>query len=123
LSSLRNSSILVFQDGGVLALERLTDFDSQAPHTPWPNKAAGLGGLALVLTCAWLSGARRRTAPPGWWRRHPARALATRAVFFEKGLIVAEGPVADIAQRFAWEIPLDLSAAEGCLPDRPAAEQ
>ncbi len=52
-----------------------------------------------------------------------ARALATRAVFFEKGLIVAEGPVADIARRFDWEMPLELSAGEGCLPSRPAAEQ
>ncbi len=52
-----------------------------------------------------------------------ARALATRAVFFDKGLIVAEGPVADIARRFDWEMPLELSAGDGCLPGRPAAEQ
>jgi energy-coupling factor transporter ATP-binding protein EcfA2 len=32
-----------------------------------------------------------------------ARALATRAVFFERGKIVAEGPVAEILERFRWD--------------------
>jgi cobalt/nickel transport system ATP-binding protein len=32
-----------------------------------------------------------------------ARALGTRAVFFEKGMIVAEGSVDEILQRFEWE--------------------
>lgn len=31
-----------------------------------------------------------------------ARALASRAVFFERGRIVAEGPVDEIVQRFSW---------------------
>jgi energy-coupling factor transporter ATP-binding protein EcfA2 len=31
-----------------------------------------------------------------------ARALATRAVFFERGKIAAEGPVDEIARRFNW---------------------
>ncbi len=32
-----------------------------------------------------------------------ARALSTRAVFFEKGKITAHGPVEDLIQRFHWE--------------------
>ncbi len=32
-----------------------------------------------------------------------ARALASRAAFFERGKIVAEGPVADIVERFQWD--------------------
>ncbi len=32
-----------------------------------------------------------------------ALALAARAVFFEKGRVVAEGPVAGILERFGWE--------------------
>jgi cobalt/nickel transport system ATP-binding protein len=32
-----------------------------------------------------------------------AAALATRAVFFEKGRIVAEGSVREIVERFAWD--------------------
>jgi energy-coupling factor transporter ATP-binding protein EcfA2 len=32
-----------------------------------------------------------------------ARVLASRAVFFERGKIVADGPVADIADRFHWD--------------------
>jgi len=32
-----------------------------------------------------------------------ARAMATRAVFFERGKIVAEGPVAEILERFRWD--------------------
>ncbi len=40
---------------------------------------------------------------------HFAAALATRAVFFEKGRIVAEGPVAEIVERFDWNYP-DLPA-------------
>ena len=31
-----------------------------------------------------------------------AEALASRAVFFEKGRIAAEGGVAEIADRFGW---------------------
>lgn len=34
-----------------------------------------------------------------------ARALATRAVFFERGRITASGPVEDIIRRFAWDCP------------------
>jgi ABC-type glutathione transport system ATPase component len=29
--------------------------------------------------------------------------MATRAVFFERGKIVAEGPVAEILERFRWD--------------------
>ena len=32
-----------------------------------------------------------------------ARALATRAIFFESGRIAAEGPVVEVVRRFAWE--------------------
>lgn len=32
-----------------------------------------------------------------------ARALATRAVFFDRGTIIADGPVEDIIRRFGWE--------------------
>ena len=32
-----------------------------------------------------------------------ARALASRAVFFQHGRIAAEGPVADIIRRFDWD--------------------
>jgi cobalt/nickel transport system ATP-binding protein len=42
---------------------------------------------------------------------HFAAALATRAVFFEKGKLVAEGPVDEIMQRFNWNysaLPADL---------------
>jgi ABC-type glutathione transport system ATPase component len=31
-----------------------------------------------------------------------AAALASRAVFFEKGKLVADGPVEEIVQRFNW---------------------
>jgi cobalt/nickel transport system ATP-binding protein len=31
-----------------------------------------------------------------------ARALATRAVFFERGRVIADGPVAEIVERFHW---------------------
>jgi cobalt/nickel transport system ATP-binding protein len=31
-----------------------------------------------------------------------ARALARRAVFFEKGRIVADGPVDEVVERFQW---------------------
>jgi len=36
-----------------------------------------------------------------------ARAVATRAVFFEKGRIAAEGPVDEIAARFRWTWDLE----------------
>ncbi len=42
---------------------------------------------------------------------HFAAALASRAVFFEKGKLVAEGPVDEIVQRFDWNysaFPADL---------------
>jgi ABC-type glutathione transport system ATPase component len=39
-----------------------------------------------------------------------ARALAGRAVFFEKGRIVADGSVADIVGRFQWEPSAPASA-------------
>jgi cobalt/nickel transport system ATP-binding protein len=41
-----------------------------------------------------------------------ARALSTRAVFFEKGREVAAGPVAEIIERFHWD--LSASAAQEC---------
>jgi cobalt/nickel transport system ATP-binding protein len=34
-----------------------------------------------------------------------ASALARRAVFFEKGRITADGPVAEVVERFLWESP------------------
>ena len=40
-----------------------------------------------------------------------AAALATRAVFFEKGKLVADGPVDEIVQRFNWIYPA-LDAAD-----------
>jgi energy-coupling factor transporter ATP-binding protein EcfA2 len=40
-----------------------------------------------------------------------AAALATRAVFFEKGKLVADGPVQEIVQRFNWICPA-LDAAD-----------
>jgi cobalt/nickel transport system ATP-binding protein len=40
-----------------------------------------------------------------------AGALATRAVFFEKGRLVASGPVDDIARRFEWSYS-DLAPAD-----------
>jgi cobalt/nickel transport system ATP-binding protein len=40
-----------------------------------------------------------------------AASLATRAVFFEKGKLVADGPVDDIVQRFDWIYPA-LDAAD-----------
>jgi ABC-type glutathione transport system ATPase component len=42
---------------------------------------------------------------------HFAAALATRAVFFQKGKLVAEGSVDEIIQRFNWNyspLPADL---------------
>ena len=33
-----------------------------------------------------------------------ASALATRAVFFEKGRLVADGPVSEIVRRFDWSV-------------------
>ncbi len=38
-----------------------------------------------------------------------ARALATRAVFFDQGRVVAEGPVDDIIARFDWGFPQSAS--------------
>lgn len=35
-----------------------------------------------------------------------AQALATRAVFFDQGRAIADGPVADIVKRFDWGSPL-----------------
>ena len=32
-----------------------------------------------------------------------ARALATRAVFFERGKVAGEGTVAEIVERFGWK--------------------
>ncbi|HEY1203378.1 MAG: ABC transporter ATP-binding protein [Bryobacteraceae bacterium] len=32
-----------------------------------------------------------------------ARALASRAIFFQRGKIAAEGPVAEVVERFRWE--------------------
>jgi cobalt/nickel transport system ATP-binding protein len=46
-----------------------------------------------------------------------ARALATRAVFFECGAIAADGPVDDILQRFGWE-----AVRPGPLPHLPSVE-
>jgi cobalt/nickel transport system ATP-binding protein len=40
-----------------------------------------------------------------------AAALATRAVFFDKGKLVADGPVDEIVQRFGWIYPA-LDAAD-----------
>jgi cobalt/nickel transport system ATP-binding protein len=34
-----------------------------------------------------------------------ARALASRAVFFERGRITAGGPVEEVIRRFAWDFP------------------
>ena len=36
-----------------------------------------------------------------------ARAVASRAVFFERGSIVGEGSVEEIAHRFGWHLPAD----------------
>jgi cobalt/nickel transport system ATP-binding protein len=38
-----------------------------------------------------------------------ARALCDRAVFFQGGVIAAEGPVEDIVTRFGWELALERS--------------
>jgi len=38
-----------------------------------------------------------------------ARALATRAVFFDQGRVVADGPVDDIIARFDWGFPQSAS--------------
>jgi cobalt/nickel transport system ATP-binding protein len=46
---------------------------------------------------------------------HDARfacALARRAVFFEKGRIVADGPVAEIVDRFGWDSSIPAEAAK-----------
>jgi cobalt/nickel transport system ATP-binding protein len=43
-----------------------------------------------------------------------ARALATRAVFFEQGRIAAEGGVAELARRFQWELPVKEQAERRC---------
>jgi cobalt/nickel transport system ATP-binding protein len=36
-----------------------------------------------------------------------ARAIASRAVFFDRGKILADGPVDEIANRFAWDVSPD----------------
>jgi cobalt/nickel transport system ATP-binding protein len=33
-----------------------------------------------------------------------AQALGARALFFEKGKIVGSGPVADVVERFTWDL-------------------
>jgi cobalt/nickel transport system ATP-binding protein len=38
-----------------------------------------------------------------------ALALCDRAVFFQNGVIAAEGPVAEVAQRFGWDFALSRS--------------
>jgi len=38
-----------------------------------------------------------------------ADAICNRAVFFERGRIAAEGPVAEIAARFGWDFALERS--------------
>ncbi|HEX8985362.1 MAG TPA: ABC transporter ATP-binding protein [Bryobacteraceae bacterium] len=46
---------------------------------------------------------------------HDARfacALARRAVFFDKGRIVADGPVAEIVDRFGWDSSIPAEAAK-----------
>jgi ABC-type multidrug transport system ATPase subunit len=35
--------------------------------------------------------------------------LCDRAVFFQNGVIAAEGPVAEVAQRFGWDFALSRS--------------
>ncbi|MGH9631244.1 MAG: energy-coupling factor ABC transporter ATP-binding protein [Bryobacteraceae bacterium] len=35
---------------------------------------------------------------------HFARAIGTRAVFFERGSIIASGPVSEIVSRFRWDV-------------------
>jgi cobalt/nickel transport system ATP-binding protein len=35
-----------------------------------------------------------------------AQTLATRAVFFDQGIVLADGPIADIVTRFDWGSPL-----------------
>jgi cobalt/nickel transport system ATP-binding protein len=44
-----------------------------------------------------------------------ARALASRAVFFERGRIAADGPVAEVVERFQWDVapPTVPAAARG----------
>lgn len=39
-----------------------------------------------------------------------ARALATRALFFQKGKIIQQGPLEQIIQRFHWDPPAELGA-------------
>lgn len=40
---------------------------------------------------------------------HLAQAICKRAAFFQDGVIVAEGPVADIATRFGWDFASERS--------------
>ncbi|HLJ46090.1 MAG TPA: ABC transporter ATP-binding protein [Bryobacteraceae bacterium] len=40
-----------------------------------------------------------------------AAALATRAVFFEKGRLVADGPVAEVIQRYDWNLTVGPAAS------------
>jgi cobalt/nickel transport system ATP-binding protein len=40
-----------------------------------------------------------------------ARALARRAVFFERGKIAADGPIAEVVERFQWEPPASGTSA------------
>jgi cobalt/nickel transport system ATP-binding protein len=44
-----------------------------------------------------------------------AAALATRAVFFEKGKTVANGPIDEIVQRFDWDINYSSAPADAAL--------
>jgi cobalt/nickel transport system ATP-binding protein len=41
-----------------------------------------------------------------------AHAVASRAAFFERGSIVAEGPVGEIAHRFGWYLSADPGACQ-----------
>lgn len=43
-----------------------------------------------------------------------ARAVASRAVFFEQGKIVADGPVDDIANQFGWDCTVDVVKVKCC---------
>ena len=46
---------------------------------------------------------------------HFALALATRAVFFDKGKVVADGAVEDIVQRFDWSVSYPAASADALL--------
>jgi cobalt/nickel transport system permease protein len=83
---------------------------------------AAAGTLAVLFARSYVraEGIHRAMLARGFAGRFPlmknnvpfAAAICTRAVFFEQGRIIAEGPVLEIAARFGWKFASEETASE-----------